>query len=171
MATCGMPCRRHLRLIVEDAAKMPLVRKNLVLHRQEGAAGIHHVDARKVVLPRDVLCPQMLLHRHRVVGAALDGGVIGDDDAFPPRNAPDAGDDARRMHVAAIQAVGGQRRQFEERGSGIDQQVDAVARQHLAARGVPLARGLAAAAGDLLQLVAQFADEGAHDVGVAGKFG
>ena len=171
MAIWGMPCRRHLRLVVEDAAKVPLVRKDLVLHRQEGAAGIHHVDARKIVLPRDVLRAQMLLHRQRIVGAALDGGVIGDDDAFPPRDAADAGDDARRMHVAAIEAVGGQRRQFEECGAGIDQEVDAVARQHLAARGVPLARGLAAAAGDLLELVAQFADKAAHDVGVAGEFG
>ena len=59
------------------------------------------------------------------------------------------------MHVAAIEAVGGERRQFEEGGAGIDQQVDALARQHLAARGMPLARRLAAAARDHLELVAQ----------------
>ena len=132
--------RGHLRLVVEDAAKMPLVRKDLVLQRQEGAAGIHHVDAGQIVLPRDILRAQMLLHRHRVIGAALDGGVVGDDDAFAARDAPDPGDDARRMHVAAIEAVGRQRRQFEKRGAGIDQEIDALARQHLAARGVPLAR-------------------------------
>ena len=139
--------RRHLRLIVEDAAEMPLVGKDLVLHRQEGAAGIDHVDAGQIVLPRDILRAQMLLHRHRIIGAALDGGVVGDDDAFAARDAPDAGDDAGGMHVAAIEAVGGQRRQFEKRRAGIDQQVDALARQHLAARGMPLARRLAAAAG------------------------
>ena len=169
MAICGMPCRRHLRLVVEDAAKMPLVGKDLVLQRQEGAAGIDHVDARQIVLPRDVLRAQMLFHRHRIIGAALDGRVIGDDDAFAPRDAPDPGDDARRMHVAAIEAVGRQRRQFQERGAGIDQQVDALARQHLAARGVALARGFAAAAGDLIELFAQLGDEAAHDFGVACK--
>ena len=71
--------RRHLRLIVEDAAEMPLVGENLVLLRQERAAGIDHVDAGKIVLPRDILRAKMLLHRHRIVGAALDGGVVGDD--------------------------------------------------------------------------------------------
>ena len=145
----GNPLRGHLRLIVEDAAKMPLVGKDLVLHRQERAAGIDHVDAGQIVLPRDILRAQMLLHRHRIIGAALDGGIVGDDDAFAARDAPDAGDDARRMHVAAIEAVGGQRRQFEKRGAGIDQEVDAVARQHFSARGMPRAGHLAAATGDL----------------------
>ena len=129
--------RRHLRLIVEDAPEMPFVGKDLVLLRQERAAGVDHVDARQPVLARDVLRAQMLLHRQRIVGAALDGRVVGDDHALAPRNAADAGDDAGRMHVAAIEAEGGQRRKFEERGARIDQQVDALARQHLAARGVP----------------------------------
>ena len=145
--------------------------KDLVLHRQEGAAGIDHVDAGQIVLPRDILRAQMLLHRHRIIGAALDGGVVGDDDAFAARDAPDAGDDAGGMDVAAIEAVGGERRQFEKRGAGIDQQVDALARQHLAARGMPLARRLAAAAGHHLELVAKLGHQAAHHVGVAGKLG
>ena len=94
--------RRHLRLIVEDAAEMPFVGENLVLLRQERAAGIDHVDARQIVLPRDILRAQMLLHRHRIVGAALDGRIIGDDHAFAARDPADAGDrrspNARRRH-------------------------------------------------------------------------
>src|SRR5437660_646613 len=101
--------RRHARLIVEDAAEVALVRKDFVLQRQERAAGVHHVDARQVVLARDVLRAQMLLHRHRVVGAALDGGIVGDDDAFAAADAADAGDQARGMNVAAVHAVRGQR--------------------------------------------------------------
>ena len=66
------------------------------------------------------------------------------------------------MDVAAIEAVGRKRRQFEKGGAGIDQQVDALARQHLAARRMPLARCLAAAAGDHLELVAQIGHERAH---------
>ena len=163
--------RGHLRLVVEDAAEMPLVRKDLVLHRQEGAAGIDHVDAGQIILPRDILRAQMLLHGHRVVSAALDGGVVGDDDAFAPRNAPDARDDTGGMDIAAIEAVGRERRQFEKRGAGIDQQVNAFARQHLAARGMPLARRLSAAARHDLELLLQFGHEAAHHVGVAGKLG
>ncbi len=163
--------RGHLRLIVEDAAEMPLVGEDLVLHRQERAAGIDHVDAGQIVLPRDVLRAQMLLHRHRIIGAALDGGVVGDDDAFAARNAPDAGDDAGGMDVAAIEPVGRERRQFEKGGAGIDQQVDPLARQHLAARGMPLARRLAAPAGHDLELFAKLGHQAAHHVGVAGELG
>ncbi|MHC2284708.1 hypothetical protein ACVIJW_000578 [Bradyrhizobium barranii subsp. barranii] len=136
---------------------------------RERAAGIDHVDAGKIVLPRHVLRAQMLLHRHRIVSAALDGGVVGDDHAFAARDTPDAGDDARRMHVTAIEAVRRQRRQLHERGAGIDQQVDALARQHLAARGVAVARDLAAAAGDLAQFFAQVRDKSAHGLGIARK--
>ena len=167
----GNAWRRHLRLVVEDAAEMALVRKDLVLQRQEGAAGIDHVDAGQIVLPRDVLRAQMLLHRHRIIGAALDGGVIGDDHAFAARDPPDPGDDARRMHVAAIKAVGRKRRQLQERGAGIDQEIDPLARQHLAARSMARPRGLAAAAGDQAELFAELGDKCAHGLGVAREVG
>ena len=81
-AICGMPARRHRRLVVEDAAEMLAVGKDLVLVRQVGAAGIDEVDAGQMVLPRDLLGAQMLLHRDRIIGPALDRGVVGDDDAF-----------------------------------------------------------------------------------------
>ena len=42
---------------------------------------------------------------------------------------------------------------------GIDQEIDALARQHLAARGVAGTRGFAAAAGDLLELAAKICDQ------------
>ena len=88
-----------------------------------------------------------------------------------PEMRPTPGDDAGGMDIAAIEAVGRERRQFEKRGAGIDQQVDAFARQHLAARGMPLARRLAAAAGHDLELLAKFGHQAAHHVGVAGKLG
>src|SRR5258706_6209563 len=100
----------------------------------------------------------MLLHRHRIIGAAFDGRVIGDDHAFAAGYPPHPGDDAGGMYVAAVEAVGRKWRQFEERRARIDQEVDALPRQHLAARGMPGARGLAAAAGDLIELIAEFGD-------------
>ncbi|MND90580.1 hypothetical protein D3C80_826670 [compost metagenome] len=74
--------RRHLRLIVEDAAEMIAVRKDFRLMRQVGPAGIDQIDAGQAVFRGDLLRPQMLLHRHREIGAALHRRVMGDDHAF-----------------------------------------------------------------------------------------
>ncbi|OIQ68535.1 hypothetical protein GALL_498700 [mine drainage metagenome] len=167
----GNAQRRHLCLIIEDTAKMPLVGKDLVLLGQKRAPGIDHVNAGQIVLPRDILGAKVLLHRHRIIGAAFDGRIVGDDHAFAPRYPSDPRDDARRMHVAAIKAEGRQRRQFEKRRTGIDQQIDALTRQHLAPRGMPGARRLSAAAGHLIELLAELRDQRAHRLGVAGKVG
>ena len=132
--------RRHARLIVEDAAEMFAVGKDLGLMRQVGAAGIDEIDAGQRVLQRDFLRAQMLLHRHRVIGAALDRRIVGDDHRLAAVDAPDAGDHARAVNVAFVHAVGGERADFEKRRAGIDQPGDALARQQLAARDMALAR-------------------------------
>ncbi len=111
---------RQRRLIVEDAAEMLAVGKHLGLVRQVGAAGIDQIDARQPVLARDLLGAQMLLHRHRIIGAALDGGIVADDHAFAAGDAADAGDDAGAVDGVVVHAVGGERRQFEERRARID---------------------------------------------------
>ena len=135
--------RRHRRLIVEDAAEMLAVGKDLGLVRQVRAAGIDQIDARQPVLARDLLRAQMLLHRHRIIGAALDRRVVADDHAFAALDAADAGDDAGAVNRVVIHAVGGERRQFEKRRARIDQPQHPLARQQLAARDVALARRLA----------------------------
>ena len=78
-AICGIAALRHRRLVVEDAAEVLAVGEHVVLQRQERAAGVDEVDARQPVVQRDLLRAQVLLDRHRVVRAALDGGVVGDD--------------------------------------------------------------------------------------------
>ena len=161
-AICGMPARRQRRLVVEDAAEMLAIRKHLVLVGQIGAAGIDQIDAGQPVLARDLLRPQMLLHGDRKIGAALDGGVVGDDDAFLPHHLADAGDDAARRHVLAIDAMPGERRELEERRARIEQQPHALARQQLAAREVALARLRAAALGDARQQRLELANLGAQ---------
>src|SRR5260370_38247764 len=75
------------------------------------------------------------------------------------------------MHVAAIETESRKRRQFEKCRSRIDQEVDALARQHLAARRVPGPRYLAAAAGHPIELLPEFCDQRPHRLGVAGKIG
>ena len=84
--------RGHPRLVVEDPAEVLLVREDLVLLGQERAARVHEVDAGQPVLQRDFLRPQVLLDRHRIVGAALDGGVVGDHQHLAAVHQADAGD-------------------------------------------------------------------------------
>ena len=86
--------RAHRRLVEEDAPEMLAVGKDLVLVGQVGAAGIDEVDAGQIVLQRDLLRAQMLLHGERIVGAALHRGVVDDDHHFASRHAADAGDEA-----------------------------------------------------------------------------
>ena len=100
-AICGMPRAGHPGLVVEDPAEVLAVGEDLVLHGQEGAAGVDQVDARQAVLQGDLLGAQVLLDGHRVVRAALDGGVVGDDHALAAADPADAGDDPGGRGLAA----------------------------------------------------------------------
>ena len=161
-------------LVVEDAAEVFLVREHLVLQRQEGAAGIDQVDAGQVVFQRHFLGPQVFFHRHREVGAALHGGVVGHDDHFDAVHAADAGDHARGGRGVVVHAAGGQGREFKEGRAGVEQGGDTFAGQQLAAFGVLLAGLLAAAFGHLGQPGFEVLDSGAQlrvvflELGVAG---
>ena len=124
---------------------MLAVGEHLVLPRQEGAAGIDEIEARKTVLARDLLCAQVLLDGHREVGAALYGRVVGDDDAFAAFDPPDAGDDAGARRRVVVHAVRRELRQFEKGRARIEQRPHARARQQLAAPRVAFARPRAAA--------------------------
>jgi hypothetical protein len=130
------PLGRHVGLVEEDAAEVLAVGEDLILHGKEGAAGVDQVDAGQPVLQRHLLRPQVLLHGHRVVGAAFDGGVVGDDDDLAPMHADDPGDDPGRGGAAAVELLGGQRRELEEWAAGVGEAVDPLARQQLAAANV-----------------------------------
>ena len=112
---------------------MLAVGKHLGLMRQVGAAGIDEIDARQAVLQRDLLGAQMLLHRHRIVGAALHGGVVADDHDEPARHAADAGDEPGAVDRVVVHAVGGERRKLQERRAEIEERGDALPRQQLSA--------------------------------------
>ena len=79
-----------------------------------------------------------------------------------PGDAADAGDEAGAVDRLAIHAVGGERRQLEERRAGIEQVGDALARQQLSARQMALAGALRPAGGGLGAPRLQFRDERAH---------
>ena len=136
---------RHLRLVVEDAAKVLAVGEDIGLKWQKRAAGIHQVDAGQAVLLGDLLRAQMLLDGHREVGPTLDCRVIGDDDALLPLDDADAGHDARRGRLVVVHAVRRQRIDLQKRRLWIAEQLDPLAGQQLLA-GAMLGDGALAAA-------------------------
>ena len=119
--------------------------KDLGLERQEGPARIDQVDARQPVLERDLLRAQVLLDGHRVVGAALDGRVVGDDDAGRALDPADAGDDPGPGRIVVVEAGRRQRAQLQEGGPRVQQAVDPFADGELAAFTVSRDRSVVAA--------------------------
>ena len=156
-------------MVIEDAAEVIAIGKNFILRGQEGAARIDQIDARQMILLRDLLGAQMLLHRHRIIRAALDGRVVGDDHAFAARDTADAGDDARSRHLIAVHAVSGHRRQLQHRRAGIDQRIDTVAGEELAAGEMLLPRFLAPAARHQSASFAQVRHQSTHSFRVVAK--
>ena len=157
--------RGHAGLVVEDPAEVVAVGEDLVLQRQEGAARVDEVDARQVVLLRDLLGAEVLLHREREVRAALHGGVVRDDHARATLDDPDPRDDPRRRRLPVVEVPGREGVQLEERRAGVDEPVDPLPRRQLAAGAVALERLLAAAGRDECRALAELVDERLHPRG------
>lgn len=104
--------RAHVGLVEENAAEMVAIRKHLILVGQIGAARVDQVHAWQVVLLRDLLRAQVLFDRQRVVGSALDRGVVADDHALHARDAANAGNDPCAGSSIFIHAVSCQRRKL-----------------------------------------------------------
>ena len=109
-----------------------------------------------------ISCAQVLLDRHGVVSAALDRGVVRHDHALAPAHPADAADDGPGMHVAAVHAPRRKLADLEKGRSRVEELRDALARQHLAARGVLVARSLVAALRDDRDLLLQVLHQRAH---------
>lgn len=112
--------------------------KDTVLFRQIGAAAIHQIQAGQPIFRRDFLGADVFLHRLVIERAALYRGVVGDHHTRQPVDHTDAGDDTGTGNLAAVLAIGRQRRQLQKRGARIHQQVDPVADQKFAALAVPV---------------------------------
>ncbi|MNZ85824.1 hypothetical protein D3C78_1046290 [compost metagenome] len=162
--------RAHVGLVEEDPPEVLAVGEHFILARQVGAAGVHQVQARQAVLQGDGLGAQVFFHRQRVVGAAFDRGVVGDDHAFDAFDPADAGDHASGRDVFAVHLMGGQLADFEERRAGVEQAVDPIARQQFAPRGVPLLGLGPAALVNLGDQAAQGVDLFKHGRAVGGEF-
>ncbi len=150
---------------------MMAVGKDFILMRQISAAGIDKINARQAVCRRDILGAQMLFHRHRIVGAAFDRCVIDDQHAVAPRYAPDSGDNPGRRHVTAIEPVRRQSRKLEKVRAGIDQRLNALARQQFSALDMARARFVATAIMDFGKHRIEPVHQGLHDPGIFAELG
>jgi hypothetical protein len=145
---------RHLRLVVEDAPEVVAVGEDVGLERQEGAAGVHEIDAGQAVLLGDLLRAQVLLDGHGEVCAALDRRVVGDDHTLLSLDHTDAGDDARGGRLAVVHLPRRQRVELQEGRVGIAERLDALAGKQLVARAMLGNSILAASAFDLRDALA-----------------
>ncbi len=136
----------HPRLVVEDPPEVVAVGEDLGLQRQEGPARVHEVEAGQAVLERDLLGPQVLLHRDREVRPALHRGVVGDDHDLAAAHAADPADEAGGGRLTLVHPEPGERPDLEEGRAGVEQPLDPLADQELALLAVAL-RGLLAAPG------------------------
>src|SRR3546814_141353 len=93
----------------------------------------------------DLLRAEVLLDRHRIIGAALHRGIVAHDHHLAAGDAADPGDQPGAGHFTTVKVRGGELADFEERRSWIEQSFDAIAGQELAAGDVAVARFLAAA--------------------------
>ena len=119
---------------------MVAVGKDLSLVGQIGPARVDQINTGETVLRRDLLGAQMLLHRHRIVCAALDGRVVGDDHDLAALDQADSRDQPRAVDIALVHAESRERAYFQKRRTGIDEAGDAFARQKLAPGDVTFAR-------------------------------
>ncbi len=163
--------RTHIGLVEKDATEVVAIRKDLVLVGQIGAARVHQINAGQVVLLRNLLRTQMLLHRHGIVGAALHCGIVADDHAVHPADTANAHDHARARRVVVVHVEGRQGRDFQKGRAGVEQHLHTVTRQQLATGCVLGSGGFATALGHALQVGTQVIDHGLHGSGVGRKFG
>ena len=101
------------------------VGKDVGLQWQKSAARIDQVDTGQVILFGDLLGAKMFLYGHWIVGATLDGRVIGDNHAFLAFHQPDACDDTRRRRLVMVHIPCRQWAEFQEGRIWITEQLDA----------------------------------------------
>jgi hypothetical protein len=105
---------------------------------------------------------EVLLDGEGVVGAALHGRIVRDDDALAPLHEADPGHHAGRGRVAVVEVPGRERGELEEGRALVEQPLHAFPDEELAARLVLLAGVGTPALGDLRQASPELAHETAE---------
>ena len=113
---------------------------------------------------------QMFLHGKRVVGAAFDRRIIGDDHALHAFHCTDTGYNACGRDAIVITFPGRKLTDFEKRRTAIEQLFDALACEQLAAGKVAFLIFRSAALLDQVDLLIKIIDDFLHgfDIGKKG---
>ena len=158
-AICGMPIA-DITALLRNTRPKSSVSGNTSSCRAENAGGIHQIDRRNTVLNGDILGANHFLRGHGEKCAGLHRGVVGDDHHQPGVNARQAGDHAggRRASPFFVHAVSGVLAQLEK-GSGVDQQIDALARGQASFAVLALDGFGSAALANLFFLIANLRDQ------------
>ena len=120
---------REDRLISKDAARAVSIREEFALKGEKAAGAVADVYDRQAVLDGDVETTHVLLDRERIPSAALDARIIGADHDLSPTDDTDSSHDARALRVAVVFRTGCERRQLQERRSGIEERFDPLAHE------------------------------------------
>jgi hypothetical protein len=123
-----------------------------------------------VIFQRHFLRPQMLFHGERIVGAALDRRIIGNDHTSHPADLTDASDDTGGGNPILINRMGGKGGKLEKRRTRINQRLHPLARQHLATGHMFCPRHRATALGNRSGFFTQISDQISHRGSVGQKF-
>jgi hypothetical protein len=125
---------RHPRHVGEGGSA---AHKHFRLQQKVCPGALDQLDIGQPVFQRDFLRAQRLLHAERMRRTALDAGIIGRDHHTHAIDHADARDAAAAIDIGLavilVHAEAGERRDFKERLAAVEQQVDAFARQQLAA--------------------------------------
>ena len=160
----GDALRRELRQPPELLAPGD---EHVGLAGQVGASGLHQEQQREAVLLGHVHGAQELADRRRARRPAAHGRVVGDDEALGVRHLGQRDHDTATDRVARVQP--GQRAQLEHRRAGVDQRLQALADQHLAAGPVTLHVLRPATGEDAVVQGTHLVDQRAHGGGVVAE--
>ena len=162
--TVGMPWADSLSQAAELLAAGD---EDVGLAGQVRPSGFDQEEQWKTVLLRHVHGAQELADGRRARRPAAYRRVVGDDQALRVRHLDQRHDDTAAHRVAGMQA--GERAQLEHGGAGVDQGLQALAHQHLAAGPVALHVLRAAAGEDLVLQPADLVSERPHGLCVGSE--
>ena len=145
------------------------VSEHLVLSRQIGPTGIDQVNTGQTILFGDCLRPEMFFDCNRVVGAALDGGVVDHQHAVPTMNLSYARDDATAGDVVIVEVPTGQLGEFKKPGTGIQQSFNTFPGKQFAPGTVPFPSFFATTLRDSFYHLRQCSSLCQHEIAVGQK--
>ncbi len=111
---------------------MFLVRKNLILHREIHARGVHQINYGQTVFQGDFLRSQILLSGNRKPGARFYRSIIGDDNTLPAFYSANSHDHTtgRTTAVLFVHSVTRKTPQLKKGTPVVNQIINALPRRH-----------------------------------------